>query len=202
MILLSVDSKKEQRAKVLRQQISTELNANLASFLGSGSVLDQSVAATDEWKQLAQQYEITPGKALLLQRLTEENPNLDYEKLAKLPMNELVGYLKQSGVDVRNYVHCTGDDLDDEDDLVDELDDLIDDNDPDDVEDEDDEGDEDEDDADDIDEDEDEEDESDDPDDDDDDIDDEEEKEAVAPASDKNRYKKECVGEPGHRRRG
>ncbi len=171
MILLSVDSKNEQRAKVLRQQISTELNANLASFLGSGSVLDQSVAATDELKQLAQQYEITPGKALLLQRLTEENPNLDYEKLAKLPMNELVGYLKQSGVDVRNYVHCTGDDLDDEDDLVDELDDLIDDNDPDDVEDEDDEGDEDEDDADDIDEDEDEEDESDDPDDDDDDVD-------------------------------
>lgn len=114
MILLSVDSKNEQRAKVLRQQISTELNANLASFLGSGSVLDQSVAATDELKKLAQQYEITPGKALLLQRLTEENPNLDYEKLAKLPMNELVDYLKQSGVDVRNYVHCTGGDLDDE----------------------------------------------------------------------------------------
>ena len=159
MILLSVDSKNEQRAKVLRQQISTELNANLASFLGSGSVLDQSVAATDELKQLAQQYEITPGKALLLQRLTEENPNLDYEKLAKLPMNELVDYLKQSGVDVRNYVHCTGGDLDDEDDLVDELDDLIDDDDPDDVEDEDGEGDEDEDD------------ESDDPDDDDDDVD-------------------------------
>lgn len=114
MILLSVDSKDEKRAEQLRQQISTELHADLASLLGSGSVLDQSVAATDELKQLAQQYAITPGKARLLQRLTEENPNLDYDKLAKLPMNELIGYLKQSGVDVKNYVHCTGDNLDDE----------------------------------------------------------------------------------------
>ena len=141
MILLSVDSKNEQRAEELRQQISTELHADLASLLGSGSVLDQSVAATDELKQLAKQYEITPGKALLLQRLTKENPNLDYEKLAKLPMNELIGYLKQSGVDVKNYVHCTGDDLDDEDDLYDELEDLPDDDDADDPDDDDDDND-------------------------------------------------------------
>ena len=65
MILLSVDSKNEQRAEELRQQISTELHADLASLLGSGSVLDQSVAATDELKQLAKQYENTHGKAPL-----------------------------------------------------------------------------------------------------------------------------------------
>lgn len=132
MILLSVDSKNEKRTEELRQQISAELNADLASFLGSGSVLDQSIAATDDLKQLAQQYEITPGKALLLQRLIGENPNLDYAKLATLPINELISYLKQSGVDVRNYVHCTGDDLDDEDDLYDELEDLLDEDAPDD----------------------------------------------------------------------
>ena len=91
------------------------MNAELTSLLGAGFVLDQSVAATDDLKKLAEQYQITPGKALLLQRLIEENPNLDYAKLAKLPMNELISYLKQSGVDVRNYVHCTGDDLDDDD---------------------------------------------------------------------------------------
>ena len=102
------------------------MNAELTSLLGAGSVLDQSVAATDDLKKLAEQYQITPGKALLLQRLIEENPNLDYAKLAKLPMNELISYLKQSGVDVRNYVHCTGDDLDDE------LEDLFDDDDRDD----------------------------------------------------------------------
>ena len=126
MILLSVDSKNDKRAEELRQQISDELNAELTSLLGAGFVLDQSVAATDDLKKLAEQYQITPGKALLLQRLIEENPNLDYAKLAKLPMNELISYLKQSGVDVRNYVHCTGDDLDDE------LEDLFDDDDRDD----------------------------------------------------------------------
>ena len=145
MILLSVDSKDEKRAEQLRQRISTELHADLASLLGSGSVLDQSVEVTNELKQLAQQYEITPGKALLLQRLTEENPNLDYEKLAKLPMNELISCLKQSGVDVKNYVHCTGDDPDDEledlfgdDDDADNLDDDDDTDDPDDEQDSDD----------------------------------------------------------------
>lgn len=127
MILLSVDSKNDKRAEELRQQISDELNAELTSLLGAGAVLDQSVAATDDLKKLAEQYQITPGKALLLQRLIEENPNLDYEQLAKMPINELISYLKQSGVDVRNYVHCTGDDLDDEDDLYDELEDLFDD---------------------------------------------------------------------------
>lgn len=124
--MLSVDSKNDKRAEELRQQISDELNAELTSLLGAGFVLDQSVAATDDLKKLAEQYQITPGKALLLQRLIEENPNLDYAKLAKLPMNELISYLKQSGVDVRNYVHCTGDDLDDE------LEDLFDDDDRDD----------------------------------------------------------------------
>lgn len=132
MILLSVDSKNDKRAEELRQQISDELNAELTSLLGAGAVLDQSVAATDDLKKLAEQYQITPGKALLLQRLIEENPNLDYAKLAKLPMNELISYLKQTGVDVRNYVHCTGDDLDDEDDLYDEFQDLFDDDDRDD----------------------------------------------------------------------
>ncbi|MGN0338083.1 MAG: hypothetical protein ACI4EE_11375 [Lachnospiraceae bacterium] len=132
MILLSVDSKNDKRAEELRQQISDELNAELTSLLGAGSVLDQSVAATDDLKKLAEQYQITPGKALLLQRLIEENPNLDYGQLAKMPINELISYLKQSGVDVRNYVHCTGDDLDDEDDLYDELEDLFDDDDRDD----------------------------------------------------------------------
>ena len=127
MILLSVDSKNDKRAEELRQQISDELNAELTSLLGAGAVLDQSVAATDDLKKLAEQYHITPGKALLLQRLIEENPNLDYGQLAKMPINELISYLKQSGVDVRNYVHCTGDDLDDEDDLYDELEDLFDD---------------------------------------------------------------------------
>ena len=127
MILLSVDSKNDKRAEELRQQISDELNAELTSLLGAGAVLDQSVAATDDLKKLAEQYQITPGKALLLQRLIEENPNLDYGQLAKMPINELISYLKQSGVDVRNYVHCTGDDLDDEDDLYDELEDLFDD---------------------------------------------------------------------------
>lgn len=131
MILLSVDSKNDKRAEELRQQISHELNTELTSLLGAGAVLDQSVAATDDLKKLAEQYQITPGKALLLQRLIEENPNLDYAKLAKLPMNELISYLKQSGVDVRNYVHCTGDDLDDE------LEDLFDDDDEEDESDED-----------------------------------------------------------------
>ena len=130
MILLSVDSKNDKRAEELRQQISHELNTELTSLLGAGAVLDQSVAATDDLKKLAEQYQITPGKALLLQRLIEENPNLDYAKLAKLPMNELISYLKQSGVDVRNYVHCTGDDLDDE------LEDLFDDDDEEDESDE------------------------------------------------------------------
>ena len=130
MILLSVDSKNDKRAEELRQQISDELNAELTSLLGAGSVLDQSVAATDDLKKLAEQYQITPGKALLLQRLMGENPNWDYGQLAKMPINELISYLKQAGVDVRNYVHCTGDDLDDE------LEDLFDDDDEEDESDE------------------------------------------------------------------
>lgn len=56
----------------------------------------------------------------MLQRLIEENPTLDYAKLAKLPMNELISYLKQNGVDVKQFVNCTGDDPDDDTDDVDE----------------------------------------------------------------------------------
>lgn len=92
------------------------MNAELTSLLGAGFVLDQSVAATDDLKKLAEQYQITPGKALLLQRLIEENPNLDYAKLAKLPMNELEDLFDDDDRDDDDMDDLKDDDDDDDDD--------------------------------------------------------------------------------------
>lgn len=111
-VLLSVEGGSAQKTKDLRSRLSENIYAYLFSVIGSGKVFDQDLENDDALEALVKQYGITPGKAALLQRLADANPNLDYCELAGMPMNELVAYLSQSGIDLRDFADYTGDDFD------------------------------------------------------------------------------------------
>ncbi|MDY3017833.1 MAG: hypothetical protein SOR79_11915 [Blautia sp.] len=110
MVLLSVDSSNLNKSEKLRTEISKEISSCLDSMVGSASVFDQDVYVDDELKAMAEQYEITPGKAELIRKLTSENPNLNYAQLASLPIKDLVERLNQEGIDLREYANYTGND--------------------------------------------------------------------------------------------
>lgn len=110
MVLLSVDSSNPNKSEKLRTEISKEISSCLDSMVGSASVFDQDVYVDDELKAMAEQYEITPGKAELIRKLTSENPKLNYAQLASLPIKDLVERLNQEGIDLREYANYTGND--------------------------------------------------------------------------------------------
>lgn len=110
MVLLSVDSSNLNKSEKLRTEISKEISSCLDSMVGSASVFDQDVYVDDELKAMAEQYEITPGKAELIRKLTSENPKLNYAQLASLPIKDLVERLNQEGIDLREYANYTGND--------------------------------------------------------------------------------------------
>ena len=56
-----------------------------------------------ETEDLAQKYGITPGKVRLIQKAMEDNPDLNIDEPAQMPVNELVVYLYRSGFNLRPY---------------------------------------------------------------------------------------------------
>ncbi|MED9968065.1 MAG: hypothetical protein UFJ18_14995 [Blautia sp.] len=108
MILLSVDGTNQEKADRIREKLSEDMNSCLTSLLGSGAVFHQDIKADKEMKMLAEEYEISPGKAALLQKITKDHPKLSYDSLAKITMNQLPLYLEKQGVDIRDYTYYTG----------------------------------------------------------------------------------------------
>ena len=80
----------------------------MQALLGTGTVLDQSVKTNDSLSGLAETYQISPGKAWLIYRLTEAQPDLSYDDLASLSVSELILRLKDAGVDLHQYVNYHG----------------------------------------------------------------------------------------------
>lgn len=114
MILLSIDSADRKKADEIRVQLSEDINGCLTSLLGGGGVLHQDIRADDKTKSLAGEYGISPGKAALLQKITEDYPKLSYSSLAEMSMNQLPLYLEKQGVDIRDYTGYTGSGLSDD----------------------------------------------------------------------------------------
>lgn len=92
----------------LQKRLTTDIDECLVSMLGEGTILNQNLETTEELKKLSSEYQITPGKAYLLQRIIEKYPELSYKKLAEFTMNQLIPYLQENGVDPEEFVIWSG----------------------------------------------------------------------------------------------
>ncbi len=88
-ILITVDSNNAEKELRLREHLETEVNKVLESYSVKGAILSQAVKRDDAIRQLAEKYEISKGKASLIDMLIKENPGLDYAEAARLPINDL-----------------------------------------------------------------------------------------------------------------
>lgn len=103
-ILISVECPNQERADQLRQDVSSRVKQDMDSMIHTGTVLSQEVQSDDTLEDLAQQYNITQGKAALIQELVAEHPELKYEDLAKLTMTELVKALEEQDIDIGDHL--------------------------------------------------------------------------------------------------
>lgn len=88
-ILISVDNKNAAEAARLQEKLSAEIDNLLHTDTFDGSVLSQTVTASDTLTQQAESNNISTGKAQLINKITELNPQRTFEELAGLSINEL-----------------------------------------------------------------------------------------------------------------
>lgn len=103
VLLLSLSCEDAEYGHVLNQKLSDEINAYLDTSLGRGYVLCQEIDVNEDDENMAEKYSMSPGKARLIREAVKADPSLDYEKLAAMPVSDLVRYLYENGFNLRPY---------------------------------------------------------------------------------------------------
>lgn len=89
-ILVSVDDNDKARAVELEKYLVDELNKILSSNINSANVIGQVLTDDDQAiEKLAREYGISKGKAEYIESIIEKNPDLTFDKLAPLSINEI-----------------------------------------------------------------------------------------------------------------
>lgn len=88
-ILISVENNDPEKAAQLQKQLSDEIASLISTNNFDGAILSQSITEDKQVRALADQYEITMGKAQLIQQVLAVNPLYTFENLSKLTINEL-----------------------------------------------------------------------------------------------------------------
>ena len=86
-ILISVEGNSEEENEKLRQEIVNELNSYLVN--NNFSIVSQTVSNESELENIANEYNISLGKAKLIKDIIANNNLLTYDQLANLSINEL-----------------------------------------------------------------------------------------------------------------
>lgn len=84
-ILVSVENADADTAT----QLQNELTTTISGAFQSGAILTQNITVDDDLAQLAQQYNISAGKASLIQEVIAQDSTLTFESLAPLSMSEI-----------------------------------------------------------------------------------------------------------------
>lgn len=106
-ILVSVDDRDAQRAELLKQRLTVEINALLHTDTFEGSVLSQTITADSHLQEIATQYGITVGKTRLIEQIVAQNPRYSFEELVSLSINEL-NLISESGSLPLEQITTTG----------------------------------------------------------------------------------------------
>lgn len=88
-ILITVENQDTAKGAQLQQKLVEEINQIFSSYSMDGAILSQALTKDEQLHQLAKTYQITIGKAALIQQLVTQNSLLYFEELANIPINEL-----------------------------------------------------------------------------------------------------------------
>lgn len=88
-IMISVEDKDTARAEKLQRELTSTVDGVLQTNDAKASVLTQTLTQDAEREQQAQENSISTGKAALVNNVLASNPELQFDALAKLSVEEL-----------------------------------------------------------------------------------------------------------------
>ncbi|PWM99867.1 MAG: cell wall protein [Massilioclostridium sp.] len=108
-ILVTVENDNANKGAQLQQDLVAEINRILSGQSIQGAVLGQNISKNTQLQELANQYQISLGKAALVQTLTQINPLYSIEEMSKLSIHELNLLLESQGNSQQNNkIQSTG----------------------------------------------------------------------------------------------
>ena len=88
-VLVSVENEDREKGAALQQRLTAEIDSILQQNMLEGAVLSQTVDDDPELRAISEQYDISLGKAALIQKILSQNSLLTADDLAKRDINEL-----------------------------------------------------------------------------------------------------------------
>lgn len=88
-VLVSVENADREKGAALQQRLTAEIDSILQQNMLEGAVLSQTVDDDPELRAISEQYDISLGKAALIQKILSQNSLLTADDLAKRDINEL-----------------------------------------------------------------------------------------------------------------
>lgn len=97
-ILVSVKNSDTSKGAALQASLAQEIEQLLSASSIEGAILSQAIVNDESLEHLADQYNISEGKALLVQSILEKHPTRTFSDLAKLSINDLNLIASSKGV--------------------------------------------------------------------------------------------------------
>lgn len=97
-VLVTVDNEDSDKAEEIKAELTADIKGILEQNNIEGKIIDVALTKTDRLKQLAQQYDISIGKAAYLLELVDEYPEFTMEELAGLTMDEITEKVVQAEI--------------------------------------------------------------------------------------------------------
>ncbi len=88
-ILISVENPNAQKSAELQQRLSSDVSNLLEANSVGGAVVSQTISEDEQLKALAEKYNISLGKAALVQLLVSQDARFQFADLAALPINDI-----------------------------------------------------------------------------------------------------------------
>lgn len=98
-LLISVTGDNQEENEKLRKQLSLNVEEFLKASHIDGSIVSQTIDNKDDIAKLAKQYDISVGKAEIIQQLIEKNTMYTFDGLKDLSVNELNILLQNNHID-------------------------------------------------------------------------------------------------------
>ena len=102
-ILVSVQSQKDSVAEEIQNNISTQISGMLENLSSGGNVLSQVISSSTDltsFESLAEEYGISVGKSLFIDKIVNSTEGLDFADLATKTINEIAVIAEVKGSEI------------------------------------------------------------------------------------------------------
>ncbi len=109
-ILVSVQNDDAVKAEKIHKMLAVDIDETLKTYNVEASVINQTVSDSKSAEELAEEYNISLGKANFIQNIVAKDNSLKAEDLSKMSIKELAKVVNEKNIDISDIADYEADD--------------------------------------------------------------------------------------------